>query len=59
MQELTKPITGYGSLAKENPDYPTDSEDAKWDDQTLQKDISEHVKATMFFEQRQKVGRVV
>ena len=58
MQELTKPITGYGSLAKANPDFPTDSEDAKWDDKSLQTDIADEVKANMFFEQREKVRAV-
>ena len=55
MQELTKPITGYGSLAKANPQFPVDNEDTKWDDKSLQNDIADRVKATMFFEQREKV----
>lgn len=52
MQELTKPITGYGSLAKANADFPTDSEETKWEDPSLQRDITEHIKATMFFEKK-------
>ncbi|KAL3153018.1 hypothetical protein ABBQ38_012044 [Trebouxia sp. C0009 RCD-2024] len=43
LKELTKPITGYGSLA---------SEETKWEDQSLQKDITEQMKATMFFEKK-------
>ena len=54
MQELTKPITGYGALAKANSDFPTDSQETKWDDQVLQNDITEHIKATMFFENKVK-----
>ena len=56
MQELTHPITGYNTLvkAKESADYPGDSDspDSAWEDKELQSDVAEHMKASVFFEQR-------
>ena len=56
LQELTHPITGYNPLvkAKESADYPGDSDapDSAWEDKELQSDVAEHMKASVFFEQR-------
>lgn len=53
LKELTEPITGYKCLAREEANYPTDS-DVQWADRDLQKDVTDNVKANMFFEQREK-----
>lgn len=59
-QELTHPITGYNTLVKAKSlasEYPGDSDapDSAWEDKELQHDVAEHMKAAVFFENKEKV----